>query len=191
MVATASRMMPLGTPMPRFRLLDSDGYIVASEDFADADAVLVVFMCNHCPFVRHISLSLASFAREFMPRGLAVVGINANDGERYPDDSYQAMAGEKARVGYPFPYLHDADQSVARAFGAACTPDFFLFDADGELAYRGQFDGSRPGNNVPVTGDDLREAVTAVLMGNEVDAEQVPSMGCSIKWKPGNEPEMA
>ncbi|QIT55956.1 thioredoxin family protein [Aquisalimonas sp. 2447] len=188
MVATASRMMPLETPLPRFRLLDTDGNIVASDDFVDADALLVVFMCNHCPFVRHIAQGLASFAREFMPRGLAVVGINSNDAERFPDDSFEAMGWEKARVGYPFPYLHDPDQTVAHAFGAACTPDFFLFDGDGSLAYRGQFDGSRPGNNTPVTGDDLRAAATAVLTGTEVDPDQTPSMGCNIKWKPGNEP---
>lgn len=189
MTATASRMMPLGTPMPRFRLQDTEGSIVASDDFADADAVLVVFMCNHCPFVRHLASHLASFAREFMPRGLAVVGVNSNDAEQYPDDDLEAMRREKARVGYPFPYLFDAEQTVAHAFGAACTPDFFLFDSDRLLAYRGQYDGSRPGNDVPVTGDDLREAVTAVLTGREIPVEQKPSMGCNIKWKPGNEPD--
>ncbi|MFV8835998.1 thioredoxin family protein [Aquisalimonas sp. APHAB1-3] len=188
MVAKTSGTMPLGTPLPPFRLRDTDGNIVASTDFADDDALLVIFMCNHCPFVRHLSQQLASFAREYMPRGLAVVGINANDAQRYPDDSFDAMKREKARVGYPFPYLHDEDQSVAHAFGARCTPEFFLFDSERELVYQGQFDGSRPGNGVPVTGDDLRAAVTAALTGNEVDAEQVPSMGCSIKWKPGNAP---
>lgn len=189
MAAIASRTMSLDTPLPHFRLRDTDGNTVASEDFADADALLVVFMCNHCPFVRNISVQLASFAREFMPRGLAVVGINSNDAERSPDDSFEAMGWEKARVGYPFPYLYDPDQAAAHAFGAACTPDFFLFDGEGYLAYHGQFDGSRPGNDVPVTGDDLRAAATAVLTGVEVDPEQTPSIGCSIKWKPGNEPE--
>lgn len=189
MVASASGMMPLGSPMPAFRLRDTDGNIVASTDFADDDALLVIFMCNHCPFVRHINVQLASFAREFMPRGLAIVGISANDAERYPDDSFDAMKREKARVGYPFPYLHDEDQSVAHAFGARCTPEFFLFDEERELVYHGQFDDSRPGSDGPVTGDDLRAAATAVLTGAEVDTEQTPSMGCSIKWKPGNQPE--
>ncbi len=188
MVATTSGTMPLGTPLPPFRLRDTDGNIVASTDFADDDALLVIFMCNHCPFVRHINLQLASFAREYMPRGLAIVGINANDAERYPDDSFDAMKREKARVGYPFPYLHDEDQAVAHSFGAVCTPEFFLFDSERELVYQGQFDGSRPGNDVPVTGDDLRAAVTAVLTGTEVDPDQTPSMCCSIKWKPGNAP---
>ena len=189
MVATASRMLPLGTPLPPFRLRDTDGNIVASTDFADADALLVIFMCNHCPFVLHISQQLASFAREFMPKGLAIVGINSNDAEQFPDDGFEAMGWEKARTGYPFAYLHDADQSVAHAFGAACTPDFFLFDGDGALAYRGQFDGSRPGTDMPVSGDDLRAAVTAVLTGQEVHPDQTPSLGCNIKWKPGNEPD--
>lgn len=174
---------------PDFRLRDTDGNLVARDDFSDAPALLVVFICNHCPFVRHIAPQLASFGREFIPKGLAMVAINANDAARYPDDSFEAMGEEKARVGYPFPYLYDAEQTVARAYGAVCTPDFFLFDDDRLLVYRGQFDGSRPGNDTPVSGDDLRTAVTAVLTDGEVPAEQIPSVGCSIKWKPGNEPD--
>jgi thiol-disulfide isomerase/thioredoxin len=145
-------------------------------------------MCNHCPYVRHISHGLASFAREFVPKGLAVVGINANDATRYPDDSYEAMVREKARIGYPFPYLHDETQDVARAYGAVCTPDFFLFDADRRLVYRGQFDDSRPGNDRPITGKDLRTALDALLAGQSLSSDQQPSIGCNIKWKPGNEP---
>ncbi|MCP1674703.1 peroxiredoxin [Natronocella acetinitrilica] len=188
MAALESRMLELGTEAPDFRLAGTDGGVVARDDFADAPALLVVFMCNHCPFVKHIAPQLASFAREYMPRGLAVVGINSNDAERYPDDSFDAMVIEKARAGYPFPYLYDADQTVASAYQAVCTPDFFLFDQDRCLVYRGRFDGSRPGSQTPVTGDDLREAVAALLLGQELPTEQHPSMGCSIKWKPGNEP---
>ncbi len=181
-------MLELGTEAPAFRLRSTDGAIVAKDDYADAPALLVVFMCNHCPFVKHIAPQLASFAREFQPRGLGMVGINSNDAERYPDDSFDAMVAEKARIGYPFPYLHDPDQNVARVYGAICTPDFFLFDEDRRLVYRGRFDGSRPGGRISPSGDDLREAVTAVLTGKEVPEEQLPSVGCSIKWKPGNEP---
>ncbi len=188
MAAKQSAPLELGAEAPDFRLRDTDGAIVARDDFADAPALLVVFLCNHCPYVRHISHALASFAREFEPRGLAVVGVNANDAERYPDDSYEAMIREKARIGYPFPYLHDENQAVARAYGAACTPDFFLFDADRRLVYRGQFDDSRPGDESPPTGDDLREAVRAVLLEEEVNQDQKPSVGCSIKWKPGQAP---
>lgn len=192
MAATESTMLALGTPMPAFRLPDHrtapDGAEVSSEDFADAKAVVVAFICNHCPFVKHLRTAFAQFAREYQARGVAVVAINSNDIEAYPQDGPQGMAEEAQSAGYTFPYLLDATQEVAKAYKAACTPDFFLFDGQRRLAYRGQFDASRPGNGVPVTGSDLRAACDAVLSGAPVSAEQKPSIGCNIKWKPGNEP---
>ncbi|MFW6192207.1 MAG: thioredoxin family protein [Gemmatimonadota bacterium] len=188
-MSVPSTMAPLGMRAPDFELPDTTGSTVALDDFEDAPALLVVFMCNHCPYVKHVQEELAAFAAKYAERGLAVVGINANDVERYPDDSPERMAEEKERVGYPFPYLYDETQDVARAYGAACTPDFFLFDADRELVYRGQFDDSRPGSSVPVTGEDLRAAADAVLAGERVPEDQVASVGCGIKWKPGNEPD--
>ena len=188
MARTPSTMAPLGMAAPAFALPDTDGRTVSIDDFADAPGLLVMFICNHCPFVKHLRAALAGFARDYAPRGLAVVAINANDAERYPDDAPEAMKHEKAEHGYPFPYLYDETQQVALAYGAACTPDFFLFDGDRRLAYRGQFDGSRPGNDVPVTGEDLRAAADAVLSGEAPSEEQKPSLGCNIKWKPGNEP---
>jgi thiol-disulfide isomerase/thioredoxin len=154
-----------------------------------APGLLVLFLCNHCPFVKHIRSGLAEFAREYAERGLSVVAINSNDAEAYPDDAPERMAEEARAAGYVFPYLIDADQSVARAYLAACTPDLFLFDRHGRLAYRGQFDGSRPGNDVPVTGADLRAAADTVLLGRRVEGDQLPSIGCNIKWRPGREPE--
>ncbi len=183
MSLTPSTMLPLGTPAPDFRLPDTDGQAVALADFADAPALLVAFICNHCPYVIHIRRELASLADEYQRKGVAVVGINANDAENYPDDSPAMMVREKAQVGYTFPYLYDESQSVARAYQAACTPDFFVFDRDRKLAYRGQLDGSRPGNGVLVTGKDLRAALDAVLEGRPVVGDQRPSMGCNIKWK--------
>lgn len=188
MAKTLSTMLELGTVAPPFSLPDTQGRTVSLEDFKDAGALLVVFMCNHCPYVKHIRDALAALAREYRPRGLAMVGISANDAEKYPDDSPQNMAEEVVAAGYTFPYLYDQDQRVAQAYRAACTPDFFLFDAQRRLAYRGQFDDSRPGNNVPVTGRDLRAAIDAVLAHRQVDPDQKPSLGCNIKWKPGNEP---
>ncbi len=183
-------MVPLGTAAPPFSLPDvTTGETVSLSDFEDAPGLLVVFMCNHCPFVKHIREGLAEFGREYGERGLAIVGINANDVERYPDDAPEEMKREAEEVGYPFPYLFDADQEVARSYRAACTPDFFLFDADARLAYRGQFDASRPGNRLPVTGSDLREAADAVLAGENPSEHQRPSIGCNIKWKPGAEPD--
>lgn len=178
-----STVLVTGSTAPDFRLKEAEGGVVARDDFADSDALLVAFICNHCPYVVHISSALASFAREFMPKGLAVVAINANDADRYPADSFDAMAEEKRRAGYPFPYLHDETQQVARAYGAVCTPDLFLFDGEMKLAYRGRFDDSTPGNDRPVTGDDLRDAVTALLTGKSLPDDPQPSMGCSIKWK--------
>jgi peroxiredoxin len=189
-MAATSTMLELGTPAPPFALPDTDGRTVSLDDAKGATALLVMFICNHCPYVKHLRPALAALAEEYAPRGVAVVGINANDADRYPDDSPEAMAREKKAAGYAFPYLYDATQQVAKAYRAACTPDFFLFDADHRLAYRGRFDESRPNNGLPVTGRDLRAALEAVLEGRPVPEEgQAPSIGCSIKWRPGNEPE--
>ena len=182
-------MLPLGTKAPDFRLPDTGGKMVSLADFKNAGALLIVFMCNHCPYVKHIRAGLAQLARDYQPRGLGVVGINSNDVANYPQDSPAKMAEEAKAAGYIFPYLYDETQAVAKAYHAACTPDIYLFDKDQRLVYRGQFDESRPGNNIPVTGKDLRGAIEAVLAGKPVPADQKPSIGCNIKWKPGNEPE--
>jgi peroxiredoxin len=190
MAAVHSTMLPLGTPAPDFRLVDVvSGREVARDDVRGAPALLVMFICNHCPFVRHVRAELARVGREYGERGVGVVAINSNDPDRYPQDAPPAMRQEAETAGYTFPYLFDAEQDVARAFSAACTPDFFLFDRELRLAYRGQLDGSRPGNDVPVTGADLRRALDAVLAGRPVPAEQTPSIGCNIKWIPGREPD--
>jgi peroxiredoxin len=182
-------MLPLGTVAPAFSLPDSvSGKTVSTSDFAGAPALLVMFLCNHCPYVKHIRAEVARVARDYQPRGVAIVGISSNDAEKYPADAPDKMAAEAKEAGYIFPYLFDASQSVAKAYQAACTPDFFLFGKDHKLVYRGQFDGSRPNSGVPVTGDDLRAALDAVLTGNPQAERQVPSMGCNIKWKPGNAP---
>ena len=182
MVKTASTMLPLGTSAPDFSLLNVDGSSVSLGDFADSKGLLVIFICNHCPFVIHLREAIAKFADEYQTQGLAVVGISSNDVGTHPDDSPEKMKEEAANAGYNFPYLYDESQEVAKAYKAACTPDFFLFDADKALVYRGQFDSSRPGNDQPVTGADLRAAADAVLSGAEVSAEQTPSLGCNIKW---------
>ena len=158
-------------------------------DFADAPALLVIFMCNHCPYVKHVAAGLAQLAKDYQPRGVAVVGINANNVDTYADDSPAKMAEEVKHRGYSFPYLYDATQAVAKAYRAACTPDFYVFDQDRKLVYRGQMDASRPGNSVPVSGQDLRAALDAVLAGQPVSGNQRASLGCNIKWKPGNEPD--
>jgi len=189
MAETPSTMAPRGTLAPDFRLPDTNGRLVSLSDFAKAPALLVVFMCNHCPFVKHIRAGLAQFARDYQPRGLAMVGINSNDVASYPEDSPAKMAEEVKAAVYTFPYLYDERQTVAKAYHAACTPDFFLYDRDRRLVYRGQFDDSRPSNGRPVTGFDLRAAVDAVLAGRPVSAEQKPSIGCNIKWKPGAAPD--
>jgi peroxiredoxin len=191
MTMTASAMLELGTKAPDFSLPDTGGDIVSLSDFDDAKALLVVFMCNHCPFVKHVLHGLLTLAREYQARGVAVVGISANDVNAYPEDGPDMMAEFAEQMDFPFPYLYDAAQEVAKRYHAACTPDFFLFDADRTLAYRGQMDDSRPGNKVPVTGDDLRRALDAVLEGKPVPREQRPSLGCNIKWKPGNAPDYA
>ena len=188
MVMTPSQMLPLGTPAPAFRLPDPSGREVSLDDFPEAKAFLVVFMCNHCPFVKHIREELARLGRELPERGVAMVGINSNDADKYPDDSPKRMQFEAETYGYTFPYLVDASQEVAKAYQAACTPDFYLFDAQRRLVYRGQLDDSRPSNGKPVTGTDLRAAIDAVLGGQAVPAEQRPSIGCNIKWKEGNAP---
>jgi peroxiredoxin len=189
MAVTPSTMLPLGTPAPDFRLPDPSGKPFSLADFAEAPALVVAFLCNHCPYVKHIREGFARFAREYQPRGLAIVAINANDAESYPDDAPPRMAEEAKRHGYVFPYLYDETQAVAKAFRAACTPEFYLFDADRRLVYRGQFDGSRPSGPVPVTGADLRAACDAVLAGRPAPTDQKPGIGCNIKWRAGNEPD--
>ncbi|MGD8322579.1 MAG: thioredoxin family protein [Gemmatimonadota bacterium] len=189
MVQTPSTMPELGRPAPDFSLPEpATGESVSLGDFADAPALLVVFLSNHCPYVKHIAAELAAFGREYREKGVAMVGIMANDVSTHPDDAPQKMVEEVEQRGYTFPYLYDASQDVARAYQAACTPDFFLFDGDRKLVYRGRFDGARPGNDVPVTGEDLRAACDALLDGTEIPENQPPSMGCNIKWKPGNSP---
>ncbi len=189
MVKTSSTMLPLGTPAPDFSLPDSEGQMVSLGDLSSAEALVVAFLCNHCPYVKHIAESFADLAQEYQARGVAVVGINSNDVSSYPDDSPEKMAEEVLYRGYTFPYLLDETQQVARAYRAACTPDFYIFDRQRKLVYRGQMDSSRPGTEIEVTGQDLRAALDAALDGRPVPAEQKPSLGCNIKWKPGNEPE--
>jgi len=186
MAATPSTMLDLGTPCPGFSLPDPSGRIVSRDDFADAKALLVMFICNHCPFVKHIANELAALGRDYQKRGVAIVAVNSNDVKNYPDDRPGLMARESKTRGYTFPYLFDETQKVAQAFHAACTPDFFLFDGDRKLVYRGQLDDSRPKNDSPVTGRDLRAALDAVLAGEEVSSDQTPSNGCNIKRIPGN-----
>lgn len=189
MALTPSTMLPLGTSAPDFLLPDAVGEPVSLAQFQHAPALLVMFICNHCPYVKHLRAGLAQLGHDYQPRGVGIVAISANDAANYPEDSPARMRTEARAAGYTFPYLHDETQAVAKAYRAACTPDFFLFDRDRRLVYRGQFDGSRPGNDVPVTGKDLRAALDAVLAGRTVSPEQQPSLGCNIKWKPGNAPE--
>lgn len=189
MVAVNSTMLPLGTRAPEFSLPDTNGKMVSLSDLKGAPALVVIFMCNHCPYVKHIRAGLAQLARDYTPRRVAVVGINSNDAVNYPDDSPAKMAQEVKSAGYTFPYLYDETQEVAKAYHAACTPDIYLFDNEQRLVYRGQLDDSRPGSGLPVTGRDLRAALDAVLDGKPVSPKQQPSIGCNIKWKRGNEPE--
>ncbi|WP_346837518.1 thioredoxin family protein [Microbulbifer sp. SAOS-129_SWC] len=182
MALTPSAMIPLGSPLPEFSLPDANGEPVSSEQFA-GKPLLVMFICNHCPFVKHIAAGLTEFAEQYLAAGLGIVAINSNDFTSYPEDSPAKMRDEIAARGYRFPYLLDESQQVAQAFDATCTPDFFLFDAAGNLAYRGQFDDSRPGNNVAVSGADLRAAADAILASHTPADRQIPSMGCNIKWK--------
>ncbi len=182
-------MLPLGTTAPDFKLPDTNGKTVSLADFQDKPALLVLFICNHCPYVKHIRAGLAQLARDYLPRGVAIFGINSNDVTNYPDDSPVKMKDEVKSAGYLFPYLYDESQAVAKAYRAACTPDIYLFDKGRRLVYRGQLDDSRPGNGIPVTGKDLRAALDAVLAGKPLSPNQKASMGCNIKWKAGNEPD--
>ena len=188
MVRTPSTMLPLGTTAPDFSLLNVDGRTVSLADAAGPKGTVVMFICNHCPFVKHVADQLAALGRDVMPLGIGMVAISSNDVSMHPADSPEQMVHEAEDRGYPFPYLYDESQEVAKDYHAACTPDFFLFDASRKLVYRGQLDASRPGNEIPVTGADLRAAIDAVLAGRPVATEQRPSLGCNIKWKPGNEP---
>jgi peroxiredoxin len=188
MAATSSTMLELGTPAPQFQLHDFNGKPVAPDQYLGF-GLLVAFICPHCPFVKHIRSAFAAFAREYQEKGLAVLAVMSNDTAAFPDDGPTGMKFEAEEAGYTFPYLLDPDQSVAKSFRAACTPDFFLFDANHKLVYRGQFDGSRPGNQIPVTGSDLRTATDALLAGKAPNTDQRPSVGCNIKWKAGGEPD--
>jgi peroxiredoxin len=188
-VAVNSTMLPLGTKAPDFRLPDTTGKIVSLDDFRQSGALLVIFMCNHCPYVKHIRAGLAQLARDYMSRGVAMLGISSNDVKNYPADSPEKMAEEAKSAGYTFPYLYDESQEAAKSYRAACTPDLYVFDAEQRLAYRGQFDDSRPGNGIPVTGKDVRAALDALLAGKSVPPNQKASIGCNIKWKPENAPE--
>ncbi|HJQ78037.1 MAG TPA: thioredoxin family protein [Acidimicrobiia bacterium] len=188
-MAVTSTMLALGTQAPDFSLPDTvSGNIVSLSDYEDKTGVLVMFISNHCPYVKHVRDELARLGKDYQDSGIAIVAINANDSEQYPDDAPEAMKDEAESYGYVFPYLHDDDQRVTAAYTAMCTPDFFLFGPDRKLVYRGRLDGSRPNTDVPLTGEDLRAAIEAVLAGEPVSEEQYASMGCSIKWKPGNQP---
>lgn len=189
MVLTESTMLPLGSAAPDFSLPDPQGETVSLDDFNGAEALVVAFICNHCPYVKHIKPAFAAFARDYQPRGIAVVAISANDYRAYPQDAPARMAEDIETYGYTFPYLVDETQQVARAFQAVCTPEFYLFDRDRKLAYRGRFDGARPGSSEPISGADLRAAADAVLAHMPVEMAQIPSVGCNIKWKRGNEPD--
>jgi peroxiredoxin len=184
-------MLELGTKAPNFSLPEpATGNTVSLSDFEGAKALLVIFMCNHCPYVIHLNKPLAAMIKEYESKGLKAVAINANDVANYPDDSPEKMIDEVNNMGYSFPYLYDETQAVAKTYKAACTPDFFLFDANQQLAYRGQFDDSRPKSDKPLTGDDMRFAIESILACNPIpENEQKPSMGCNIKWKTGNEPD--
>jgi peroxiredoxin len=191
-MARESRMLALGTKAPEFRLPDAvTGKQITLEDFAAAPALLVAFVCNDCPYVKHVLDGLVGFAREYAPNGLATVAISSNDVETHPQDGPAQMAQLSRSRQFTFPYLYDESQSAALAYEAACTPDFFLFDRERKLVYRGQFDGSRPGNKTPVTGADLRTAVDALLAGKAVPTPQIASIGCGIKWKRGVAPDWA
>ncbi len=191
MVVTTSEMLSLGTTEPDFQLYDTKCNMVSLSDFDDAPALLVIFMCNHCPFVKHILKKMVELIKQYQAKGVAVVGINSNDVADYPEDSPEMMTDLAKDMGFTFPYLYDETQQVARAYRAACTPDFFLFDNQRKLVYRGQMDDSRPNSGIPITGCDLTDAIDAVLQGSEITQQQKPSIGCNIKWKAGNEPDYA
>ena len=184
MADTPSKMVPLGMIAPDFVLPDTiSGENKSLTDLKSEKATVIMFICNHCPFVKHVQQHLVRLAREYQAKGISFVAISSNDVEKYPDDSPQRMKEVAQELGYPFPYLYDESQEVARAYDAACTPDFYVFDKNLKLVYRGQMDASRPGNNIPVTGKDLREALDNILQGKPVSEDQRPSIGCNIKWK--------
>ena len=189
MVKTESTMLPLGSTAPPFSLMNVDGQVVTLDNFSDSRALLVMFICNHCPYVVHVADQLAILGNEYMQKGVGVVAISANDISTHPADSPEQMVREAEDRGYPFPYLYDQDQSVAKAYRAACTPDFFVFDKNQQLTYRGQLDDSRPESGIPVTGVDLRAALDATLTNKPIPDPQKPSLGCNIKWIEGQEPE--
>jgi len=191
MAATPSTMLELGTLAPAFALPDTSGNVVTLDHFQREKALVVMFICNHCPFVKHIREQLARLARDYYGKGVGFVAISSNDAIKYPADSPAQMREELASAGYIFPYLYDEPQEVAKAYRAACTPDFYVFDGAKRLVYRGQLDDSRPNNGIPVTGTDLRAALDAVLSSSPVKKEQMPSIGCNIKWRAGNEPAYA
>lgn len=189
MVKTLSTMLPLGTKNPDFSLEDAvSGNKISLDTFTDKKALLVMFICVHCPFVKHLQDALAAVGKEYVDKGLGVVAISSNDITTHPGDAPDKMKEMAATLGFNFPFCYDESQEVAKAYTAACTPDFFLFDSNNTLVYRGQFDDSRPGNDVPVTGKDLKAAIEEVLLDRKVDTQQKPSIGCNIKWKAGNEP---
>lgn len=190
MAAVHSTMLEIGTKAPHFSLPDViSGKNVKLEDFKGNRGLLVIFICNHCPYVKMIKDELVKYATDYMDRGVSVVAISSNDVENYPDDSPEKMRSDAEEHGYPFPYLYDESQEVAKAYKAACTPDLYLFDEKMELFYRGQFDSARPKNDIEPTGEDLRNATERMLRGDASPEEQIPSIGCNIKWKKGNEPE--
>ncbi len=189
MVSVNSTMTPLGSKAPHFSLPSVRGGIISLDNLKDKKGLLVMFICNHCPYVQHIQRGLVSLGNDYKNKDIFIVGINSNDWTSYPDDKPEAMKKIHASLGYTFPYLYDEAQSVAQAYKAACTPDFFLFDHNRQLVYRGQFDSSRPGNTIPVTGIDLRQAIDALLNDQVINLDQRPSIGCNIKWRKGNEPE--
>lgn len=190
MVRTASTMLPLGTLAPNFQLPDVvSGKTISLDNFAGSPGLLVMFICQHCPFVKHIQAELAQIGHDYSHQPLSIVAISANDVEKHPDDSPAKLKEMATNLNFKFPLCYDESQAVSKAYTAACTPDFFLFDAQNKLAYRGQLDDSRPSTDIPVTGQDLRKAINLVLAGQKVDFTQKPSIGCNIKWKPGNEPE--
>ncbi|MEB3230074.1 MAG: thioredoxin family protein [Leptolyngbyaceae bacterium] len=190
MVLTASTMMALGTPAPDFQLEDvTTGQMISLQALGTPKAILMMFICCHCPFVKHVQGQLAQLGHDYGNQGVAIVAISANDAEKYPADAPERLKEMAETLGFTFPVCFDASQQVAKNYTAACTPDFFLFDGDRHLVYRGQLDGSRPSNGIPVTGEDLRAAIDAVLAGQSVSSDQQPSIGCNIKWKQGNEPE--
>lgn len=189
MAATESTMLELGTSAPDFDLPKPDGSRVRLSDFADAEGLVVAFICNHCPFVKHIREGLAEFARDYVPRNIGMVAINSNDFATYRSDAPERMQEEIDNFGYRFPYVYDESQDVAKAYRAACTPEFYLFDGNRKLVYRGRFDAATPGNDEPVTGGELRRAVDALLAGDMPDPDQAPGIGCNIKWKPGSAPD--